>query len=188
MITIKQLRYECEDSAKVFRIALYLFIGLLIVTIIAGIYYQGTFFNSNIFTNAISMIVIGIIIYPILFLPFYLLILAGNKKNLQRIKELKQNGIKVDGIIIGWDYTAGFVADNGTKIDYYLIVEFINNQNTRICFKTLKVNFNPQKSLGSAHCTVYYDQSGAYATDFLKATNASERIFSNIPAESKRNQ
>ncbi|MBQ9315108.1 MAG: hypothetical protein IJ220_09000 [Clostridia bacterium] len=60
-----------------------------------------------------------------------------------------------------------------------LYIEYLDKNNQKRIFRTPSVNFSSRFSLESTECSVYVYEDEAYATDFVKAKNSSEKVFKN---------
>ncbi|MBR6034014.1 MAG: hypothetical protein IKP28_04695 [Clostridia bacterium] len=182
----KKLCYKVEDSVFIFRYMLYAAFALCIVAGIAGIIYS----NFDI-SKFVEGIVISILFIPFISLPLFLIIFLINRKNVNEIKLVKNNGTKVQGNIVGWDKESSLIISHGlTGIllsaifpnnSYYLYIEYYDLSNSLQRFKTPKLNFNPVWSLGDNKCSIYLYEDKVYATDFVKAKNISKRVFKDTP-------
>ena len=104
----KKLCYKVEDSVFIFRYMLYAAFALCIVAGIAGIIYS----NFDI-SKFVEGIVISILFIPFISLPLFLIIFLINRKNVNEIKLVKNNGTKVQGNIVGWDKESSLIISHG---------------------------------------------------------------------------
>lgn len=170
---MKRLCYRDEDTFFVFRYFLYFLIALFIIVILYNLATAKVFSFESIFKD----FVIG----AMCMIPFALLIslidYLISAKKLKKYKEIKLNGKKTQGQIVGWTMDTGTV---DTSDSYFVFVEYLDENENAKKFKTPALNFNPSWRLGSKECSVYLYKDEAYATDFVKAKKESERVFKGV--------
>lgn len=163
---MRKLGYKSEDKDHISALIIgFLFSGVLV--------YGAFFWWNDAFLTIIGiaiLVLITMIIVSILCYKKYVI-------EMKRINNIKNNGIKVDGIIQGYKeknehHIARGSEDSYTTTIYKLFVMY-NDPNTLkpSIIETPELNFTPYLKLGSTKCSVYIFNGEFYVTDFVSRKN-----------------
>lgn len=171
---MKKLRYTEEDSAFIFRYFIYFGIATLIVLIVTA---PISLANTTVVKMIAGILGVAFILTILASIVFAIMYLVNRKAN-KKYKEIKQNGTKVEGEIIGWgcDVSGGLEV----SITYWLYISYLDLSGNQRVFRTPSVNFNPKITLGSTKCSVYLYENNIYATDFIKSSKTTIRVFKDV--------